>query len=147
MAEDLKAVARRILEEIIPNGDVAGLQAVMHPEVVNHEPPAGAPPGLDGILQAVRWVKGGFSERRFEVHQVIAEGDTVVVHCTLHGRHTGEILGLAPTNQPFDFRQVHIVRFQDGKVIEHWAVRDDLGFLRQVGALPSQPGRPVPGGA
>jgi len=147
MAEDLKAVARRILEEIIPNGDVTGLQAVMHPDVVNHEPPAGAPPGLDGIIQAVRWVKGGFSERRFEIHQVIAEGDTVVAHCTLHGRHTGEILGLAPTNQPFAFRQVHIVRFQDGKVIEHWAVRDDLGFLRQVGALPSQPGRPVPGGA
>jgi hypothetical protein len=53
MAEDLKAVARRILEEIIPNGDVAGLRAVMHAEVVNHEPPAGAPPGLDGIMP--RW--------------------------------------------------------------------------------------------
>ena len=144
MAEDLKAIARRTLEEIIPNGDVAGLRAVMHPEVVNHEPPAGAPPGLDGMIQAMRWVKGGFSERRFEIHQVIAEGDTVVVHCTFHGRHTGEFIGLAPTNQPVAFRQVHIVRFQDGKAIEHWAVRDDLGFLREVGALPSQPARPVP---
>ena len=59
MAEDLKAIARRTLEEIIPNGDVAGLRAVMHPEVVNHEPPAGAPPGLDGMIQAMRWVQGG----------------------------------------------------------------------------------------
>jgi hypothetical protein len=38
MAQDLKAIARRTLEEILPNGDVAGLRAVMHPEVVNHEP-------------------------------------------------------------------------------------------------------------
>jgi predicted ester cyclase len=45
------------------------------------------------------------------------------------------------------FRQVHIVRFQDGKVAEHWAVRDDLGLGRQLGAIPSQPGRAVPGGA
>jgi predicted ester cyclase len=147
MAEDLKAVARRILEEIIPNGDVAGLRAVMHPEVVNHQPPAGAPAGLDGMIQAMGWVKQGFSERRFEVHQVIAEGDTVVVHCTLHGRHTGQFMGLAPTNQSVAFRQVHIVRFQDGKVAEHWVVRDDLGLGRQLGAIPSQPGRPAPGGA
>src|SRR5829696_6385965 len=78
MAEDLRAVARRTLEEIIPNGDAAGLRAVMHPQVVNHEPPAGAPPGLDGMIQAMGWVKQGFSERRFEIHQVIADGDTVI---------------------------------------------------------------------
>jgi predicted ester cyclase len=147
MADDLKAVARRTLEEIIPNGDVAGLRAVMHPEVVNHEPPAGAPPGLDGMIQAMRWVQGGFSERRFEIHQVIAEGDTVVVHCTFHGRHTGQFMGLAPTNQPVALRQVHIVRFQDGKAVEHWAVRDDLGLGRQLGVFPGPRGRAGPGGA
>jgi predicted ester cyclase len=147
MAEDLKAVARRTLEEILPNGDVAGLRAVMHPEVVNHEPPAVAPPGLDGMIQAMQWVKQGFSERRFEIHQVITEGDTVVVHCTFHGRHTGQFMGLAPTNQPVTLRQVHIVRFQDGKVVEHWAVRDDLGLGRQLGVFPGPRGRAVPGGA
>jgi predicted ester cyclase len=146
MADDLKAVARRTLEEILPNGDVAGLRAVMHPEVINHEPPAGAPPGLDGMIQAMRWVQQGFSERRFEIHQVIAEGDTVVVHCTFHGRHTGQFLGRAPTNQPVAFRQVHIVRFQDGKAVEHWAVRDDLGLGRQLGVFPGPPGRAGPGG-
>jgi len=147
MAEDLKAVARRIFEEIIPNGDVAGLQAVVHPEVVNHGTPPDAPPGLDGNIQGMRWLNGGFSERRFEIHQVIAEGDTVVVHCTFHGRHTGQFLGLAPTNQSVAFRQVHIVRFQDGKAVEHWAIRDDLGLGRQLGLFPGPPGRAVPGGA
>jgi predicted ester cyclase len=147
MAEDLKAVARRIMEEIIPNGDVAGLRAVAHPEVVNHGTPPDAPPGLDGNIQGMRWLNGGFSERRFEIHQVIAEGDTVVVHCTFHGRHTGQFRGLAPTNRPVAFRHVHIHRFQDGKVVEHWAVRDDLGLGRQLGAFPGPPGRAVPGGA
>ena len=41
MAEDPKAVARRTVEEILPNGDVAGLRAVMHPQVVNHGPRPG----------------------------------------------------------------------------------------------------------
>jgi predicted ester cyclase len=56
-------------------------------------------------------------------------------------------MGLAPTGRSFASRQVHIVRFQDGKGIEHWAVRDDLAMLRQLGALPSQAGRPVAAGA
>jgi hypothetical protein len=61
--------------------------------------------------------------------------------------HTGPFMGLAPTNRPFAYRQVHLIRFQDGKGVEHWAVRDDLSFLRQVGALPSQPAGPVPADA
>jgi predicted ester cyclase len=86
------------------------------------------------MVKTMLWLKGAFSDHRYEIHQVIGEGDTVVVHCTFHGRHTGEFMGIAPTNRPFAFRQVHIVRFKDGKGVEHRAVRDDLGLLRQLGA-------------
>jgi predicted ester cyclase len=140
----IKAAARRTLEEIFPNGDEAGLADVVHPDCVNHEAPPGAAQGLRGMTQSMRMLVAAFSDRRWEIHQAIAEGDTVVLHCTFSGRHTGPFMGLAPTNRPFAFCQVHIVRFQDGKGVEHWAVRDDLSFLRQVGALPSQPARPVP---
>jgi predicted ester cyclase len=134
----IKATARRTLEEIFPTGDVAGLAEVVHPDIVNHEAPPGAPQGLEGMTQGMLWLAGAFSDRRYELHQVIAEGDTVVLHCTFSGRHTGEFMGLAPTNRPFAFRQVHIVRFQDGKGVEHWAVRDDAALMRQLGAVPSQ---------
>jgi SnoaL-like polyketide cyclase len=70
---------------------------------------------------SLRMLHAAFSDRRWEIHQVIAEGDTVVLNCTFHGRHTGEFMGLAPTSRSFAFRQVHIVRFQDGMGIEHWA--------------------------
>ena len=145
--EAIKAAARRTLEEIFPAGDAAGLAEVVHPNVVNHEAPPDAPQGLEGMTSSMRMLEAAFSDRRWEIHQAIAEGDTVVLHCTFSGRHTGPFMGLAPTNRPFAFRQIHIVRFQDGKGIEHWAVRDDLGFLRQVGAVPSQPARPVPADA
>ena len=35
--------------------------------------------------------------------------------------------------------QTHWFRIQDGKVIEHWAVRDDLGQAKQLGWLPPSP--------
>ena len=147
MAEDLeaiKAAAGQTLEKTFAAGDVAGFRAAMHPDCVNHEAPPGADQGVEGMVQTMLWLKGAFSERRYEVHQVLGEGDTVVVHCTFHARHTGEFMGLAPTNRPVAVRQVHIVRFQDGKAIEHWAVRDDLALLGQLGAIPDQPGRAVP---
>jgi hypothetical protein len=30
---------------------------------------------------------------------------------------------------------MHFVRFRDGKAIEHRAVRDDLGMMRQLGLI------------
>ena len=85
------------------------------------------------------WLARVFSEQRWEVHQVICEGDTVVVHCTFHARHTGELMGIPPTNRAFAQDYIHIVRFRDGKAVEHWGVRDDLALMHQLGVLPARP--------
>jgi predicted ester cyclase len=29
----------------------------------------------------------------------------------------------------------HMFRLRDGKIAEHWAVRDDLGMMQQLGVL------------
>jgi len=135
--DDIRTKARRTLEDIFPNADVAALSDVVHPECFNHELPPGMPQGLEGMLQVMLWLNRAFSDLCYEIHQVIAEGDTVVVHCTMRGRHTGEFMGVPPTSQPIAANQIHIVRFQDGKGIEHWAVRDDLTLMQQLGALPT----------
>jgi predicted ester cyclase len=80
---------------------------------------------------------------RWELHQLIAEDDTVVVFGSFHGRHTGAFMGLAPTSRSVVFRQVHIFRFQDGLAIEHWAVPDDLDLARQLGPIPRPPSQPM----
>jgi predicted ester cyclase len=143
ISPDIKAIARRTLGEIFPRGDVAALAEVIHPNVVDHDGPPGAPPGLDGMAWSLRMLQTAFSDRRWGIHQVIAEDDTVVLSCTFHGRHTGQFMGLAPTSRSFAFRQVHIVRFQDGMGIEHWAVPDDLDLARQLGGIPRPPSQPV----
>lgn len=141
MAVDIKDVARRTLTEIMPNGDVAALAEVVHPDCVNHEAPPGTPGGLEGMKQTMLWLRQVFSDLRWEIHKVVAEADTVALYCTLHGRHTGELMGIPPTNRPVAFRQVHLVRFLDGKSIEHWALRDDLTLMRQLGVVPAALGK------
>ena len=141
MTEELKAKARRIWEEIFPSGDVGHLAEVIAEDSVDHGARPDEPQGLAGAQQTMLWLRSVFSEQRWEIRQVVGEGEFVVVYCTLHGRHTGDLMGIPPTNREVAQDYVHIVRFSDGKVVEHWGVRDDMALMRQLGVLP---GRPAP---
>jgi predicted ester cyclase len=145
MLDNIRTTARRTLEEIFPKADVAALGEVVHPDCFNHEIPPGLAQGVEGMQQVMLMLHGAFSDLRYDIHQVLADGDTVAIYCTMRGRHTGEFMGVRPTHRPIACRQVHLVRFQDGKGIEHWAVRNDLTLLRQLGVIPdAKPAPPVP---
>jgi predicted ester cyclase len=83
---------------------------------VNHEAPPGSPQGPEGLRETISWLRDLWGPMRFEVEDEICEGDKVVARVTMHGRHVGELL-------------------EDGEVIEHWSVRDDLGQALQLGLL------------
>ena len=137
MTYDLKATARRTYEEIFPACDVAGLAEVIAPDVVQHGRRPGEAEGFEGVKQTMLMLGRAFSDQRWEIHQIIREGDMVVIHTTHHARHTGELMGMPPTGREVHYDYVHIVRFRDGKGAEHWSVRDQFTLMRQLGLLPS----------
>ena len=51
------------------------------------------------------------------------------------GTHSGHGLGLEPTGRRFEAEQMHMLRIADGRIAEHWGIRDDAGMMRQLGAL------------
>ena len=139
---DIKAVARRTWEEIFPAVDDAALAEVVADDCINHEGPEGdstASQGLAGARRVMHWLGGAFTEQRYDIHRVLADEDTVAVYLTYSGRHTGEFMGMAPTGRRFAAPAVHIVRFENGKGAEHWAVRDDATMMRQLGGEPARP--------
>jgi predicted ester cyclase len=137
--EDLKGRARRIWEVVFPSCDVEALAELIAEDSVEHGARPDEPQGLEGAKRTMLWIASVFSEQRWEIHQVIGEGDTVVVYATFHGRHTGELFGIPPTGRVVAQDYVHIVRFRAGKAVEHWGVRDDLSLMRQLGLLPERP--------
>ncbi|WP_328991592.1 ester cyclase [Kribbella sp. NBC_01245] len=129
---DNEAIARKVLEEIFPANDEAALREVVSDQFVNHEAPPGTPPGLGGITMFMRLLNEAFSDQRWEIHDVVADGDMVALRCTHSGRHTGTFFGLPATGRPFSYNQMHMIRLDDGKGVEHWAVRDDASLMRQL---------------
>jgi predicted ester cyclase len=128
------ATARRVLEEIFPAADEAALVDVISPEFINHEAPAGTPPGPAGITMFMRMLAAAFSDQKWTMEKVLVDGDTVALYCVHSGRHTGTFFGLPATGRAFAYKQMHMIRLKDGLGIEHWAVRDDAGLMRQLTA-------------
>lgn len=136
--ETLKNIARRSWEEIVPAGDVDALRATIHPDFVERGAGPEEPAGPDGVARRMLWLGTVFADQRWEIHEVLGDGDTVAVHCTHHGRHVGDLMGIAPTGREVSYQYVHFLRFRDGLAIEHWSVRDDMTLMRQLGVIPSR---------
>jgi predicted ester cyclase len=131
---DIKAIARRTLEVYFPAADFEGVRASVSGDFVNTDAPPGTPPGPDGLVGVLRMLHSAFSDQRWEIHQVIGEGDTVVIHCTHHGRHTGEFFGVPATGRTFAYAQMHLLRFVGDRAVAHTAIRDDAALMRQLTA-------------
>lgn len=136
---ELKSKARRIWEEIFPVGNAEALAEIIAADGIDHQAPPNEPQGLEGAVRAMHWLRSVFSDQRWEINKVVGEADTVVVYATHHARHTGELMGIPPTGREVAYDYVHIVRFEDGMVVEHWGVRDDMMLMRQLGVLPQSP--------
>ncbi len=75
-----------------------------------------------------------FSDARFEIHRMVAEGNCVAVHYTFHGTHTGEFAGVAPTGRAVTRPSSAFFEIADGKVTEGTIVSDGRGLLAQLTA-------------
>jgi predicted SnoaL-like aldol condensation-catalyzing enzyme len=127
-----KAAARRVLEEIFPADDEHALTYACTDDFVNHEAPPGTPPGPGGAIFYMHLLARAFSDQRWTIENVVAEGDLVALQCEHSGRHTGDFFGIPPTGRTFAYKQMHVIRLVDGRGAEHWAVRDDASLMRQL---------------
>lgn len=116
--------------------DPSVVDEVVHERWINHEAVPERRYGREGARGTARELGAAFGDLRVEPHHVIAEGDLVAVHLTMNARHDGPFWGMEPTGRRFAVRHVHLFRVVDGLLAEHWAVRDDVGMMRQLEGRP-----------
>lgn len=135
--EENKAQYRRTFEEVFNQGNLALVDELVAPDFLDHEVPPGMNNrGPDSTRQLVTMLRTAFPNLHFTIEDLVAEGDTVAGRVTMSGTHLGPFQGIPPTGRSFQQAQMYFVRFREGLAIEHRAVRDDLGMMRQLGVLP-----------
>jgi predicted ester cyclase len=132
-----KAIARRILEEEISKRNFALTAELVHPDFYDHTNPPGMERGHAGHQAIINLFHSAFSNMCWAADDMIEEGDRVAVSTTFTGRHTGEFFGVPASGADVVVKGVHVMRFKDGKLIEHSGANDDLGLMRQIGAIPA----------
>jgi predicted ester cyclase len=130
-------VVRRYIEEVWNGHDLDAIDEVVAENYLNHATVPEHQRGAAEVRHVIEWLPSVFPDHRFDIEDAAADGDTVAVRGKCSGTHEGALWDISPTGERFAVQQSHWFRVSDGKVAEHWAVRDDLGMLKQLGVLPS----------
>jgi steroid delta-isomerase-like uncharacterized protein len=131
-------LGRRYFEEVWNRGNLAALDQLLTADYINHAPSTPNPPrGADGLKPIVAAIRKAFPDLHFEIEDVIATTDAVVVRTRMTGTHRGDFFGVAPTGRRVSVNQINIERIRDGRIAEHWRVTDELTLMRQLGVVPA----------
>jgi predicted ester cyclase len=139
------------------HGDLAAALDCWAADPLNHASGRGgqARSGKQSLGVVFELLRQAFPDRRYQIDELIAEGDRVACRMTVSGVFGGtsarpaglpvtpdwlgvESTGLAPADaigRSYSVSHAHMFRIRDGLIAEHWAARDDLALLLQLGAI------------
>jgi steroid delta-isomerase-like uncharacterized protein len=130
--------------EAFNRGDLDAAASCFGEDCQNH----GRRVGRVGVRKVLAEIKTNFPDARLTTLNAVAEGEWVVVRCTYNGTHRGTsnfpvdggmLVGVQPTGRSFEVQHIHMFKVLDGKIAEHFANRDDVGMMRQLGLIPPPP--------
>ena len=138
MSEENKQVVRRWFEEVWNKGRAEAIDEMFAEDGIAH--------GLEGTAGGElrgpadfrifhQRFRDAFPDVEVIVDDAIAEGDKVAALCTVRGRHQGDTLGFAATEQQVEFNGMTFVRVRDGQIVEAWNNFDFMSMFQQLGAL------------
>jgi predicted ester cyclase len=90
---------------------------------------------LEAWKELVRGYQSAFSNSKVDVSMQIAEGDRVATRWEVTATHTGDYMGLAPTNKEITWTGVDIDRFENGKIVESWVDWDKYRLFQGLGLV------------
>ena len=133
--EENRAIVQRFYDEVWNEGNVDVAWEVFAEDYVRHDlRPTQALPGPGGQSKIAEDFRSAFPDLQMELDLILGEGDLVAARWTTEGTNTGAWAGRPATGKRARFSGVNIFRFRDGKVVELWNHRDDLGLMQQIGA-------------
>jgi predicted ester cyclase len=133
-----KELVRRFYRDVYVHWNMKVADEVVSPQFRSHDWPQGGPTGPKAFRDYYSALRSALPDARYEVDDLIAEDDRVVVRWRLLGTQTGAFRGIAPTGRPIVLKGIAIYRVSGGRLMERWVVSDVYGVLEELGALSSR---------
>jgi len=131
MSKANKALATRWFEEVWNKGRREAIAEMLLPNAVIYES-CQAIQGPEGFYPFFDRMQATFSDIHVSFDDAIAEGDRVVLRWSVSMRHTGDGLGVPPTEKLVTTTGISVLRIAGDKFIEGWQNWDMLGLMHQI---------------
>jgi|GEM_PF-792996 predicted ester cyclase len=133
--EHNKLIARRFYDDVVNKHNLALIDSYAAPEYVEHQYDTHFAGDLKGMKKAFAHYFIAFPDMHVKVNFMMVEGNLVATQITTTGTNTGPIYGRPGRGKKIDMNGVDIVRFKDGKVVEHWGYAEEGKMLSQLGLI------------
>ena len=135
--EQNKAVVRRFITEVLTGRNIGLADELLAPNYVNRMMGT----DLAGFKAMVAGLRAALPDIRFEIENLVAEGDAVVARFTMEATHTGSLMGESPTGKKFSARGLTYYRLANGRIVEDDPMTTP-DLMQVLGIqMPAQPGR------
>ena len=141
MALSHEAIYRRMIEEGFNQGNLAVVDELVAPGAREHQ--RGAEDGIEGTKRTINYLRSAFPDFTITIDEVVVVGRQGLGPADGR-RHQPRQLRRSPANRDQSVhRRDRPVRIEDGKIVEHWGVPDQLGMMMSLGHI-AKPTRPAP---
>lgn len=143
--EDNKRTLQRF-DRLVERCDAEQLDEICSPRMRNHALDGHRSEGLEGTKEFLRdcrqdparaaWLRALHGQRDLVT---IAEGDYVIQFGKLSSTWAGRAFrGFDIPAGDYRCDVAFMYRFQDGRIVERWAIRDDLAMIQQLAGTPAR---------
>jgi predicted ester cyclase len=129
-----EAVYRRLIEEGFNQGNLAVVDELVSQG--SHEHQRGSRDGVEGTKDTIKYLRSAFPDFKITIDEVVVSGDKVWARQRGGGTNLGSFAGHPPTGIKAFTDVIDLVRIENGKIVEHWGVPDQLGMMLQLGLIP-----------
>lgn len=131
-------VARRLAEAVCSQGNRRTFDAILADNYGNHTMPVPCIPGTkEGFERVVVVTRQAFPDVHVRIRDMVAEGEFAVFRDPVQATSRGDFLGVPENGKRLEWTDIPVLRLARGHIVEHWTNVDQLGMLRQLGAIPT----------
>ena len=124
-------LVQRFAAEFLGRADLDVADQTIDEAVVVHTGLSPAEPirGREAYKQVLAGFAEAFPVERMEIHEILdAAADRVLLRFTAHATHAKAYYGIAATGRSVPMHETHLIRVQDGRIVENYAGAVNLVF-------------------
>ena len=126
---------RILIQEGFSKGDVTVFDKHTSKDFVEHQY-GFVSQNVESVKKAIKGLHKAFSDFSLVIEDIVVSGDKVWGRMTGRGTQKGQFGPIPPTGKKVEITVIDIMRFKDGKLIEHWGVPDRFAAMEQLGMKP-----------